>query len=108
MIQKKWTRFTRENVKKLPNWRGAYELANAFKIVIDQGGSDSPISGIRGRLLSHLATGKYPTARYFRVEFVGFLNSGIGLEASHAKRFHDKYGRKPKYTERSPRKRYLF
>lgn len=107
-IKKKWTKFTLDNVKKMPNKRGAYELANATKRIIDQGGSDSPISGVRGRLISHLGENKYPTAKYFRCEFIDLFGSGITLEASHSKKFQEQHGRKPRYTKRSPRKRGLF
>ena len=106
MISKRWTRFTLENVQRLPNRRGAYELANAAKRVIYQGGSDA-ISGVRGRLLSHLRNNEYTAARYFRVEHASLLTSGIGLEASHAAKFQKKHGRKPRYTKRSPQRKFF-
>ena len=102
-IQKRWTRFTVENVKKLPNERGAYELANNNKRIVDIGGSDSESTGVRGRLLSHLRTNKYPTARYFRAEFAGILRSGIGIEASHSRKYAEQHRRRPQHQRRSAR-----
>lgn len=101
-IRKRWSRFTRENVLKLPDNRGAYELANRDKRIIDTGGSDDFSVGVRGRLLSHLNKNKYPTARYFRCEFASFFKSGIKMEASHGKKFVKKHSRKPRYTKRLP------
>lgn len=107
-IQKRWRKFTLANVKNLSNERGVYELASNNKRIIDIGGSDSPVEGIRGRLLSHLRSNKYPTARYFRVEFAPLLISGISMEALHGRKYVEKHGRKPKDTKALPRKHILF
>ena len=104
-IRKRWTRFTPPNVRRIPDEPGAYELGNRDGRIIDNGGSDV---SVRDRLMTHLRTNKYPTARYFRYEIADFFESGIDLEASHGKKFQDKYGRKPRYTKRAPRKRGLF
>jgi len=45
-IQKKWSKFTRANILKLPNNRGVYELANKDKRIIDTGGSDDSSAGV--------------------------------------------------------------
>jgi len=78
-IQKRWTKFTEANIKKLPNERGAYELASNNKRIIYQGGSDSGISGVRGRLIDHLIHNKYPIAKFFRCEVISFFGSGISV-----------------------------
>jgi hypothetical protein len=102
-VQKRWSRFTRANVERLPNKEGMYELANAQKRIIDIGGSNTRV---KARLMSHLTSNKYPTARYFRCEYVDAIfdiDSGVNREARHVKHFHQQRGRKPKYTKRSPR-----
>jgi len=104
-IQKRWSRFTLPNVRRVPDEPGAYELANKDGRIIDTGGSDV---SVRDRLIRHLQTNKYPTARYFRYDIAGFFESGIDVEASHSKKFQRKHGRKPRYTERSPRVGGLF
>ena len=102
-IQKRWTRFTLANVKKLPNKPGAYELASRNKSIIDTGGSNT---SVRDRLMSHLRDNRYPTACYFRCDFVGWLDlvTGIEKEAKHSEKFQKEHGKKPKYTQRSPKK----
>ena len=102
-IRKRWSSFTLENVKKLPNERGSYELGSNNKRVIYIGSSDSEVSGIRGRLLTHLRTNKFPTAKYFRVVYAPLLVKGTSIEALLGKRYANKHIKKPKYTKRLPR-----
>jgi len=52
-VQKRWRRFTRENIEKLPNTRGVYEIAGKNKNIVYRGGSDSELSGVKGRLASY-------------------------------------------------------
>ena len=101
-IQKKWSKFNLENVSKLSEERGAYELANINKKTIDIGGSDSK-GGVRSRLMSRLPQRKPPTAKYFRIEPTNIFGSGIDLEASHSCKHQQTHGKKPRYTQRSPR-----
>lgn len=102
-MRMRWIGFTRENVEKLPkDLCGAYELANRDKRIVDIGGSRSSNVGIRGRLISHLVNGKYPTAKYFRYEPEGLFDDGVSIEASHSKKYQAKHGRKPIHTKRSP------
>lgn len=104
-IRKRWSGFTLENVLRVRDKPGVYELANRSSRVINTGGSDSSVSD---RLLSHLRTNRYPTAVYFRCEYAGFFESGIQMEAIHSERFQKKHRRKPRYTKRSPRRHPLF
>lgn len=106
-IRKKWSEFTPENVSKLSNERGSYELANRQKRIVDIGGSDGK-GGVRSRLQQRLRDGKPPTAKYFRTEEAGLFSSGISSEASHSKKYQEQHGRKPRYTQRSPKKKGLF
>lgn len=104
-IRKRWTRFTRANVEKLPSNRGIYELGDQYGNVIDIGGSDSR-TGVRGRLITHLINKKYPNATYFRclLAIDGlFSPSGIRMEAEESQKFQKKHGKKPEHTKRSPK-----
>jgi hypothetical protein len=104
-IPKRWSKFILVNVKLVPNKPGAYELANRDKQLIGSGGSDV---SIRMRLLKHLRTNKYPTAVWFRYELARWFEKGIDVEANHSEKFVQRYGRKPRYTKRFPRKSKLF
>ena len=100
-IAKRWSRFTLANIQRVPDEPGAYELANRDRRIIDAGGSNT---SIRARLLSHLTANKYPTAVWFRYELAGWFERGTDVEANRSARFVRKYGRKPRYTKRSPHK----
>jgi hypothetical protein len=102
-IAKKWSKLTRDNINKLSDARGTYELANKDKRTIDIGGSDCGNGGCRSRLQSHLRNNKYPTAKYFRVQKADIFTRGIDLEASHSAKFQSQNGRKPRFTKRSPK-----
>jgi hypothetical protein len=96
----RWRRFTRENLQKLPEKEGAYELANAQKSIIRIGSSKN----LRRRLITHLISGELPTVRYFRCEILGFTDwdSGTDRGALHAKKFMQIHAKKPKYSKRLP------
>ena len=98
-----WKRFTKEEISKLPNKRGAYQLAARNKIIVDIGGSDNETSGIKSRLVARFNSGKYPTAYFFRCRYVDFLSSGIELEGKTTKKHIEKNGKRPKYNKRAPR-----
>lgn len=102
-IQKRWTRFAAENVDKLPQKEGVYDLANAKKSIIRHGSSNN----LRRRIMTHLNDEKLSTVRYFRCEYLGFfdMDTPKTREARHAERYFAQHGRKPKYTKRSPRKK---
>jgi len=107
-IPKKWSRFNRENVSKVPKVPGVYEIANQKKTTIDRGGSDAQ-TGVYGRLSQRLRNKKPPTGKHFRFQTAGLFQTGIGLEATHAEKFRKQHhGRNPRYTKRSPQKRGLF
>ena len=101
-IRKRWSKFTLETIKKLPIERGSYEIASNNKRVIYIGKSDSELSGVRGRLLSHLRTNRFPTARYFRAVDAPLLVKGSSIEALLGNRYEKKHQRKPKYSKRLP------
>jgi len=105
-IQKRWSRFTFENIRRVPQEEGAYQLANAARAIIYNGSSNN----LRRRLYTHFTQGRLTTARYFRCEVCSIfdLESSVDKEARHAERFFATRGRKPRYTKRSPRRHSLF
>jgi hypothetical protein len=58
--------------------------------------------------MSRLREEKPPTAKYFRAEKADIFTRGIDLEASHSKKYQEEHGRKPRYTQRSPKKKTFF
>ena len=102
-IAKRWTRFTKANIQKLPNVTGMYEIADRDKKVVYRGGSDDEARGVRGRLMSHITHKRCPGATYFRILPAALLETGTDLEATHS------HGRaKPRFTKRSPRAADIF
>jgi len=100
-IQGKWAKLTKENIKKWMGVAGVYEVANKDKKRIYKGGSDGETTGVGGRVKSHKR--RLRTAKYFRARSAGIFESGIGLEAQHAKIDKRKGRKKPRYTSREPR-----
>ena len=103
-----WKRYTRESIAKLPNRRGEYEIAARNKIAIGNGSSDSDVNGVRGRLMERLIHNRHPTGYFFRCRYAEWLDSGIQMEASTAKKHIAKRGKNLKDNKRSPRIRSLF
>ena len=103
-VEKRWYKFTRENVQALPvGLRGIYQLANVKKAIIDTGSSDSPRVGIRGRLLTHLRDKKYPTARYFRYLVAGTFDNPRDMETRTILDHARKHGHIPRYVKKFPK-----
>lgn len=99
-IPKRWSRFTKDNIGRTPDEGGAYEIADRNRNIIYQGGSER---SIRVRLASHMRSKRCPGATYFRCSESYWIESGIDKEAKHSEKYQNQYGRKPKYTKRSPR-----
>jgi len=102
-IQKKWSRLTKDNLKKLGNIRGAYEVANRNKKTLDIGKGESTNTGVAGRIKTKKKL--YPSIQYFRVEEENIFENGRDIEAKHAKAYQGKYGRRTSKNRRSPRVR---
>jgi len=105
-----WRPFNLTTVRRLRIRCGRYELASQNKTVVYHGGTDDERNGVRGRLITHLLNNKFPTAKFFRCEYTTFFDeSGIEMEGRASQHFQKRYGRKSKYTKRSPRVNdYLF
>lgn len=103
-----WKRFTKENIARLQDGEGEYEIAARNKIVISSGGSNK---GVKGRLMERFIHGRNPTGYFFRcryAEWLGF-DSGIQMEAKTASRHKAKRGGKNlKDNKRSPHIRNIF
>ena len=103
-----WKRYTRENIAKLPDRRGEYEIAARNKIQIASGGSDSN-TGVRGRLMERFIHGRNPTGYFFRCRYADWFDDGIQMEAKTASRHKARRGGKNlKDNKRSPRIKDIF
>jgi hypothetical protein len=98
-IQKKWSRYSGENLKKLRGTTGAYEVADKNKKPMDIGKGESS-GGVASRIRAKKK--KHPAIRYFRVEEESFLESATEKEARHAAAHLKKYGKRPLINKRSP------
>ena len=66
--ERNWYTFTRDSIEKIPVGQcGAYRIADINKKRLYTGTSMNPGVGIRGRLISHLISRDFPSARYFRL-----------------------------------------
>lgn len=99
-IPKKWSKITPENIKKIPHKKGAYELGDKKKQIIDIGGSEV---STRSRILKKIRTIKNPKPRHFRYQSAKTSGSGIKLEAKESDKYIKRAGKKPKHMKRSPR-----
>jgi len=97
-----WKRFTRAEIEKLPNRRGTYQIAARNKVIVDTGGSDSELSGVKGRLTDRLIHEKCPTGYFFRCRYADFLDSGLDLEGKTTRKLIAKSSKRPKYNKRTP------
>ena len=104
-IRKRWSKFNKTNVSKVPEDEGAYQLGYSY------GGKKTAYIGsstnLRRRLTQHLSNpdkAKYP---YFRYIVAEWNESGKELEAELAEEFASKKPAKPKGSKKLPKKRGL-
>jgi len=97
-IQKKWSSFRKERVKKTSDVCGAYELADRSKDVIYIGEGE-----LRNRLLAHFIKGSdpIPETSYFRYEITESKNQCEHLQNALLEEYFRVYGRLPKYNQQS-------
>jgi len=105
-IQKKWSRYSEANLKKLGDTRGAYEVADKNKKKPMDIGKGESSGGAASRIRAKKK--KYPAIRYFRVEEAGFFESATEKEARHAAAHRKKFGKRPSKNKRSPPERDMF
>lgn len=105
-IAKKWSHYTRENINRVPNVIGYYEIAHVNKEkrvqkILYQG------EGIlKNRLLAHLSDGKRPeeivvAANAFRFEITNSKEISVRKQNILLKDHHKKHGKLPKFNKRS-------
>lgn len=105
-IKKRWSRFTQENVNKVPEEPGAYQLGYSYR-----GKKTSYIgssSNLRRRLSDHLRNpdkSKYP---YFRYIVAGFFEDPKDLETELVEKYEEAHRQRPKEVKRAPKRRSLF
>ncbi|WP_206203928.1 hypothetical protein [Thermococcus sp. GR4] len=96
-IFKPWTRFTKQNVQKVSEVYGVYEIANAAKETIYIGSGK-----LRSRLLAHFPRAPDPIvgASYFRYEKTGSLERARQRERALLKEYKRKHGKLPKFNQK--------
>jgi len=105
-IVKKWSHYTKENIKCVPNVVGVYELAfintkEKTKKTLYHG------EGLlRNRLLAHFPDGKRPEeivvgANAFRFEIVKNKKTSLKRQNQHLEDHLDEHGKLPPFNKRS-------
>ncbi len=106
-IKKRWSRFTRENVNKVPEERGVYQIAYPTakgKELWHPGKA----TNLRTRLLQHLRNPKLPKRPYFRYYEAGWLEDLDELEKELFEDFEKSHPSRPKGASKKPRRRSFF
>lgn len=99
-IGKKWSPYTKENVKKLPkDMLGVYEIGNRTKGEVYYIGEGK----IRDRLLSHVSNGSEPVvgADGFRFEETGNKPKAVKRQNELLEKFKQDNDQLPKYNQKS-------
>ena len=100
-IAKKWSPFTLERLRLVPNEPGVYELGDMKGEVVYIGNGDSA-RGVRGRLNFH-KKGKPKSVKYFRFTLASLFESPIDMETEHCDLLFEGYGGRPRLQKRMPR-----
>ena len=100
-IPKRWSSFTLERLRLVPNEPGMYELGDTRGEVVYIGSGDSA-HGVRGRLNFHKKH-KPKSVKYFRFLLASIWESPIDMETEHCELFFERYGRRPRLQKRMPR-----
>ena len=106
-IKKRWSRFTREYVNKVPEERGVYQIAYPTaggKKVWHPGKA----TNLRTRLLQHLRDPKLPKRPYCRYYEAGWGEDLDELERELFEDFERQNPSRPKGAPRRPRRRSIF
>jgi len=100
-IKKKWSKYSKENLKKLGKTTGGYEVADKNKKHLGTGKSESPNVGVASRIKTKKK--KHPAIQHFRVEEESFFESGGDIERRHAAAYRKKHnGKNPPIDKRLP------
>ena len=98
-----WRPFTNSEIDKSPVCKGVYQICAIKREIVYIGSSEI---SIRSRLATHKAKALFIPAKYFRFMRVGedrLWTTAKHVERSLCKAFYKKYGRLPRFQERSPK-----
>jgi len=96
-ITKKWSRYTKDNIRTIPSVYGVYELSDGSKHTVYIGEGN-----LHDRLLAHFAAGSDPTpgTSYFRYVTTGSKQRAVQRQNALLSEFMKKHGRLPKYNQK--------
>jgi excinuclease UvrABC nuclease subunit len=96
-IAKKWSRYTKDNIRTIPGVYGAYELSDGSKHVVYIGEGN-----LQDRLLAHFAASSDPTPgiSYFRYVTTGSKQRAVQRQNALLSEFMKKHGRLPRYNQK--------
>lgn len=96
-IAKKWSRYTKDDVRNVANVYGVYELADGAGNIVYIGEGK-----LRERLIAHLSIHSDPTpgVSYFRYATTGSKRKAKQRQNALLSEFRRKYGRLPMYNQK--------
>ncbi len=106
-IQKRWSKFTEANIKKVPKEPGVYQIAYPTakgKEIWHPGKA----TNLRARLLQHLRNPNLPKRPYFRYYEAGWGEDLDDLERELFEDFEKSHPSRPKGAPKKPRRRSIF
>jgi len=98
-IGKRWSKYTKDHVRDVPNIYGTYELADGDQNVVYIGEGK-----LYDRLTAHFAKGgsdPIPAVSYFRYEETRSKQRAEQKQNALLLEFKRKYGKLPKYNQKS-------
>ena len=97
-IGKRWSKYTKDHVRNVPNIYGTYELADGDKNVVYIGEGK-----LYDRLMAHFATGSdpIPAVSHFRYEVTKRKQRAKQRQNALLSKFEENYGKLPKYNQKS-------
>lgn len=103
-IQKRWSRFSWDNIEGVPDDAGVYELGNSNGEVVYVGKSEN----LRQRLIQHKNDPSKSRSKYFRYELAGLFDSPSDMERRHGEKYQEEHGSLPPKQKRLPRRHWPF
>lgn len=96
-IQKKWSKFKKENMKKLPNVYGVYELRNEKGEVIYIGEGK-----VKERMQAHFSSGSdpIPGTTHYRQQPTGGKRRAVERQNTILEQFKQKHGKFPRFNQK--------
>ena len=96
-IAKKWSKYTKDDIRTIPSVYGVYELADGSRRTVYIGEGN-----LHNRLMAHFTTGSDPTPgiSYFRYVTTGSKQRAVQRQNVLLSEFMKKHGRLPKYNQK--------